>query len=79
MKHAIKTYGAIVCLDRWTNTNSCLLLNVMLVCPLGDAFLGSIDTTRERKDIAYTMNTIVKYIEEIGPKNIVQPCTTMPL
>jgi len=72
-KHAIKTYGATICFDRWTNTNSRSLLNMMLVCPIGDVFLGSIDTTR-KKDIAYMTKAIVQYIEEVGPKNIVQLC-----
>jgi len=71
-KHAIETYEATICSDRWTNTNSRLLLNVMLVCLARDVFLGSIDTTGEKKDIAYTTKAIVQYIEEVGPINIVQ-------
>jgi len=73
-KHAIKTYKVTICLDGWTDTNSCPLLNVKIVCLVGNVFLGSIDTTGERKDIAYTMNTTAQYIEEVGPKNIVQLC-----
>jgi len=37
----------------------------MLVCLAGDVFLESVDTTGERKDIAYTMKAIAQYIEEV--------------
>ena len=47
----------------------------MLVCPAGDVFLGLVDTTGEKKDIAYTTNMLAQYVDEIGSKNIVQLCT----
>lgn len=74
-KRAIATYGATLCSDGWTDTNSRPLLNVMVTCPAGDVFLGSVDTTGEKKDIAYTTKILEKYIEEVGPQNIVQLCT----
>jgi len=48
---------------------------MMLVCPIGDVFLGSVDSTGHRKDIAYTVEMMVKYIEKVGPSNVVQLCT----
>ena len=74
-KHSIENYGATICSDGWSDTNSRPLLNVMLVCPAGDVFLGSVDTSGEKKDITYTTNTMAQYIEEVGPQNIVQLCT----
>ena len=74
-KNSINHYGATICSDGWSDTNSRPLLNVMLVCPAGDVFLGSVDTTGEKKDIAYTANVMAKHIEDVGPKNVVQLCT----
>jgi hypothetical protein len=47
----------------------------MIVCPNGNVFIGSIDTTREWKDAHYIRNALVGYIETIGVDNIVQICT----
>jgi len=45
---------------------------MMLVCLARDVFLGLVDSTREKKDIAYTIEMMMKYIEEVGPSNVVQ-------
>lgn len=74
-KTSIQHYGATICSDGWSDTNTRPLLNVMLVCPAGDVFLGSVDTTGEKKDIAYTANVMAKYIDEVGSSNVVQLCT----
>ena len=50
-------------------------MNVMLVCPIGDILLGLVESTRANKNIAYTTETITRYIEQVGPANIVQVCT----
>ncbi len=47
----------------------------MFICPSGDVFIGSIDTTKERKDAHYIWNALGGYIETIGVDNIVQICT----
>ena len=44
-KTPIGLYGAIFCSDVWANVNHRPLMNVMLVCPANDVFLGSVDTT----------------------------------
>ena len=74
-RNSISQYGATICSDGWSDTNIRPLMNIMLVCPAGDVFLGSVDSTGERKDIAYTTELISKYIDEVGPSNIVQMCT----
>ena len=74
-KNSIAQYGATICSDGWSDTNKRPLMNIMLVCPAGDVFLGSVDSTGSRKDIAYTTETMVKYIEQVGAANIVQLCT----
>jgi hypothetical protein len=44
----------------------------MFVCPNGDVFIGSIDTTWEQKDAHYICNALVGDIKTIGIDNIVQ-------
>jgi hypothetical protein len=52
-KHSIHKYGATICSNGWDNIAQRQLLNEMLVCPSGDVFIGSINTTGERKDANY--------------------------
>ena len=39
-KTSTELYGATICSDGWDNVNRRPLMNVMLVCPAGDVFLG---------------------------------------
>ncbi len=43
----------------------------MLVCPVGDVFLGSIDTTGNKKDKGYIVGKLKEYIEAVEPHNVV--------
>ena len=48
-KQTIEVYGATICMAGWNNVTRQPLMNVMLSCITGDIFLGSIDTTRNKK------------------------------
>ena len=61
-KNSINQYGATICSDGWSNTNTRPLMNFMLVCPAGDVFLGSVDRTGSRKDFVYMTDTLAQYI-----------------
>lgn len=74
-KHCISLYGATICSDGWDNVVHRPLMNVMLVCPVGDVFLGSIDTTGNKKDKGYIAGKLKEYIEAVGPHNVVQICS----
>jgi len=74
-QNLIHKYGATICFNGWNNVAWHPLLNVMLVCPSGNVFIGSIDTTREQKDAHYICNALGGYIETIVINNIVQICT----
>jgi hypothetical protein len=50
-------------------------MNVMLLCPAGDVFLGSIDTTGNKKTKAYIATKLKKFIEDVGPRFVTQICT----
>jgi hypothetical protein len=74
-KQSIEVYGAIICTDGWDNVTCRPLMNVMLSCPAGDIFLGSIDTTRNKKTKAYIATELKKFIEDVGPRFVTQICT----
>jgi hypothetical protein len=48
------------------------LMNVMLDCPAGDIFIGSVDTTGHKKAKEYIAGELKTYIEAIGPNNVTQ-------
>src|SRR5579875_1903662 len=50
-------------------------MNVMMSCPAGDVFLGSIDTSGETKSMRYIADQIKVFIEKVGPKYVTQVCT----
>ena len=74
-KQCITLYGATICSDGWDNVVRRPLMNVMLVCPVGDIFLGSIDTTGNKKDKTYIAAKLTEYIELVDPANVVQICS----
>jgi hypothetical protein len=49
-------------------------MNVMLSCPVGDTFLGSIDTTRNKKTKAYIATELKKFIDNVNPRLVTQIC-----
>jgi hypothetical protein len=62
-------------MDGWDNVTRRPLMNVMLSCPAGDIFLGSIDTTGNKKTKAYIAIELKKFIEDVGPRFVTQICT----
>jgi hypothetical protein len=71
-KQSIALYGATICSDGWNNVIHRPLINVMLVCPVGDIFIGSVDTTGHKKTKKYMAEELRTYIEAIGPSNVTQ-------
>ena len=68
---SVRKFGGTLALDGWTSVNSRPLCNAMLVSPSGKLFLGSVDTTGNEKTATY----MERFIEQVGPHNIVQVCT----
>jgi hypothetical protein len=69
-RNSIHKYETTICSDGWDNVAWYPFLNIMFVCPSGNVFVGSIDTTREREDTHYICNTLGGYIKTIGVNNI---------
>ena len=74
-KQSIEVYSATICIDGWNNVIHLPLMNVMLACPIGDIFLVSINTTRNKKTKAYIAMELKKFIEDVGPRLVTQICT----
>ncbi len=74
-QYSIHTYGASLCTDGWDNIGRRPLMNIMVCCPAGDVFLGSIDTTGNKKTKTYIAGELKTYIEKVGPKLVTQVCT----
>ena len=52
-KQSIEIYDATICTNKWDNIIYQPLINVILSCPVGDIFLGSIDMTGNKKTKAF--------------------------
>lgn len=50
-------------------------MNVMMSCPAGDVFLGSIDTSGQQKNMRYIADELKVFIERVGPQYVTQVCT----
>jgi hypothetical protein len=74
-KQSIEVYDATICTDIWNNVTRRPLMNVILLCPTGDIFLGSVDTTGNKKTKAYLAMELKKFIEDVGPRLETQICT----
>ena len=72
---AFKNYGVSICTDDWDDVNQRPLMNVMMSCPTGDVFMGSIDTSGETKSMRYIADQLKVFIEKVGPKYVTQVCT----
>jgi hypothetical protein len=73
MVESIRKFGATLAVDRWSSVTNYPYFNAMLVSPAIEQFLGVVDTTGYITE--YQASTMEKYIEEVGPQNIVQICT----
>jgi hypothetical protein len=75
MVKSVRKFGATLVVDGWSSVTNRPLFNAMLVSPATEQFLGAVDTTGYPKIAEYQASIMEKYIEEVGPHNIVQICT----
>jgi hypothetical protein len=73
-KQSIEIYNATIYTDGWDNVTYQPLMNIMLSCPIGDIFLGSNDTTGNKKMKAYIVMELKNFIDEVGPRLVIQFC-----
>ena len=64
--------GCTIVSDGWSNVQRRPLINVMLVCPRGETFIKSIDSSSAIKSSAFITNALVNVIKEIGLEHAIQ-------
>ena len=72
---SIRKFGATLSIDGWSSVSNRPLINGMLISAAGEEFLGSVDTSGATKDALYLACILEKFIEQIGPENVMQVMT----
>ena len=67
--------GFTVVSNGWIDTRHRPLINIIATSPKGAMFLKAEDYSREVKDAQFIANVLIKSIEQIGPKKVVQVIT----
>jgi hypothetical protein len=75
MVESVRKFGATLAIDGWSSVTNHPLFNALLVSPATKQFLEAVDTTGYPKTAEYQASIMEKYIEEVGPQNVVQICT----
>ena len=75
MANSVRKFGATLTFDGWSSCTNQPLFNAMIVSPVGEHFLGSVDTSGHTKTAAYQASIIEKFIEDVGSQNVVQIAT----
>jgi hypothetical protein len=74
MVESVRKFGTTLAVDGWSLVTNRPLFNAMLVSPATEQFLGVVDTTGYPKTTKYQASIMEKYIEKVGPQNVVQIC-----
>ena len=69
---SIRKFGATLSIDGWSSVTIRPLINAMLVSSAGEEFIGSVDTSGVEKNAEYLASVLEKFIEHVGPTNVVQ-------
>ena len=72
---SIRKFGATLSIDGWSSVTNRPLINAMLVSSAGEEFIGSVDTSGVEKNAEYLAFVLEKFIEHVGPTNVVQVTT----
>ncbi|XP_020690427.1 probable glutamyl endopeptidase, chloroplastic [Dendrobium catenatum] len=68
-------YNCSLMTDGWTSRNGKSLINFLVNCPRGSAFIESIDASSFSKNTVKMFELFCKYIEIIRPHNVIQVVT----
>lgn len=71
----LNVMGGTLVSDGWSNVKSKPLLNFLLVCPKGEVFLDSVDTSGEDKTSQFVADSILRQINAVGSSNVIQVIT----
>lgn len=68
-------YGCSLMCDGWLDRRHRTLINFLVNTPRGSFFLESVDASEHSKTGELMYELICKYVERIGPSNVVQVVT----
>jgi len=71
----VRKFRATLSIDGWSSIINQPLINGMLMSFASEQFIGLVDATRVDKDAVYLASVLEKFIEKVGPNNIVQVTT----
>lgn len=69
------TYGCSLMCDGWLDQRQRTLINFLVNTPWGSFFLESVDASTHSITGELLYESICKYVERIGPSNVVQVVT----
>jgi hypothetical protein len=75
LRETWKTTGCIVMSDGWTDGKARSILNFLVNFPKGTMFIKSVDASAYTKDAQLLFELLDGFIQEIGPKYVVQVIT----
>ena len=58
--------------DGWNDVTNRPIINYILVCPKGEAFLDSTDTSGQERTSNFIADEIEKQLQAVGPQNVMQ-------
>jgi hypothetical protein len=67
--------GATIVSDGWNDVTNRPIINYILVCPKGEVFLDSTDTSGQEKTSQFIADEIERQLHLVGPENVVQVIT----
>ncbi|PKU77311.1 hypothetical protein MA16_Dca016878 [Dendrobium catenatum] len=70
-----KDTGYTLMTDGWTDSRSRTLINFLIYCPRGVAFLKSVDASDITKDATTLCSLFAEVVEWVGPESVVQIVT----
>ncbi|KAI0524227.1 hypothetical protein KFK09_003591 [Dendrobium nobile] len=70
-----KETGCTLMADGWTDSRSRTLINFLIYCPRGIAFLKSVDASDITKDATTLCSLFAEVVEWVGPESVVQIVT----
>ncbi len=68
----LQVAGATIVSDGWNDVTNRPIINYILVCPKGEVFLDSTDTSGQEKTSKFIADEIEKQLQAVGPQNVIQ-------
>lgn len=75
LKSSLADTACTITSDGWTSVQNKPLLNVLMVTPKGNVFIGAEDTSGKAKTGDYIASVLLRHIDAVGPANVIAVIT----